>query len=154
MPGMENRHWLAYYQRLGRPRDMSTIAMQYILATLRVLQKMRRTNILQLYSSKIYIRVSPFFLPSFFALPYAFKSVLLSVVYFTYSTVFNLIRFVLISYLRANNGLLLVITSIGLLFLLIYLTLAISCLLYNQRRHIILIISLFSYVILSLIRHL
>ena len=73
---------------------------------------------------------------------------------FTHSTVFNLIRFVLISRLKANNGLLLVIASIGLLFPLIYLTLAILRLLYNWRRHIILIISLFSYVVLSLIRHL
>jgi len=53
----------------------------------------------------------------------------------TYSTIFNLIWFVLISYLRANNGLLLVIASIGLLSLLIYLTSAISRLLYNCRRY-------------------
>ena len=24
MPGMENRHWLVYYQRLSGPREMST----------------------------------------------------------------------------------------------------------------------------------
>jgi hypothetical protein len=71
------------------------------------------------------------FLPSFLALPYAFKLILLLVVRSTYSTVFNLIRFVLMSRLRANNSLLLVIASIGLLSLLIYLTLAISRLLYN-----------------------
>ena len=153
MPGIENRHWLTYHQRLGRPRDISTIAMQYILATLGVFQKMRRTSILQLYSLKIYIYVSPSFLPSFFTLPYAFKLILLSIVRFTYFTVFNLIRFVSISHLRANNSLLLVITSIGLLFLLIYLTLAISRLLYNQRRHIISIISLFSCIVPSLIRY-
>jgi hypothetical protein len=57
--------------------------------------------------------------------------VLLLVVYSTYSTIFNLIQFILISRLRANNGLLLVIASIGLLSLLIYLTLAILRLLYN-----------------------
>ena len=72
----------------------------------------------------------------------------------TYSTAFNLIRFMLISRLRANNGLLLVIASIGLLSLLIYLTLAISRLLYNWRRHITLIISLFSYIVPSLTRYL
>ena len=49
----------------------------------------------------------------------------------TYSTTFNLIRFILISHLRANNSLLLVIASIGLLSPLIYLTLAILRLLYN-----------------------
>ena len=54
-----------------------------------------------------------------------------NVVYFTYFTVFNSIWFVLISHLRANNGLFLVIASAKLLFLLIYLTLAISRLLYN-----------------------
>ena len=94
------------------------------------------------------------FLPSFLALPYAFELMLLLVVYSTYSTVFNSIQFVSISHLRANNGLLLVIASIGLLSLLIYLTLAILRLLYNWRRHIILIISLFSCVVFSLIRHL
>ena len=72
-----------------------------------------------------------FFLPFFLILPYVFKLMLLLVVYFTHFTVFNLIWFVLISHLRANNGLLLVITSIGLLSLLIYLTLAILHLLYN-----------------------
>ena len=77
----------------------------------------------------LYIRFSP--LPSFLALPYAFKSMLLSVVYSTHSTVFNSIRFVSISHLRANDGLLLVIAFIGLLSPLIYLTLAISRLLYN-----------------------
>ena len=50
---------------------------------------------------------------------------------FTHSTVFNLIQFVLISHLRADNGLLLIIVSIGLLSPLIYLTLAILHLLYN-----------------------
>ena len=94
------------------------------------------------------------FLPSFLALPYAFELILLSVIRSTYSTVFNLIQFVLISHLRANNGLLLVIVFIGLLSPSIYLTLAISRLLYNQRRHIILIISLFSCVVSNLIRHL
>jgi len=79
---------------------------------------------------------------------------LLLVVRSTHSTVFNLIRFVLISRLRANNGLLLVIASIGLLSPLIHLTSAISRLLYNWRRHITLIISLFSYIVPSLIRHL
>ena len=79
---------------------------------------------------------------------------LLSVVYFTYFTVFNSIWFVLISHLRANNSLLLVIAFIGLLSLSIYLILAISRLLYNWHRHIILIISLFSCIVFSLIRHL
>ena len=88
---------------------------------------MRRTSILQLYSSNIHICTSP----SFLALPYAFKLILLSVVYFTHSTVFNSIWFVLISHLRASNGLLLVIVSTGLLSPLIHLTLAISHLLYN-----------------------
>ena len=73
---------------------------------------------------------------------------------FTYSTVFNLIWFVLISHFRANNGLLLVIASVGLLSLLIYLTLAISRLLYNWYRYIILIISLFSCIVPNLTRHL
>ena len=77
-----------------------------------------------------------------------------SVVYSTHFTVFNSIRFVLISHLRANDGLLLVIVSTGLLSLLIYLTLAISRLLYNWCRYIILIISFFSCVVPSLIRHL
>ena len=79
---------------------------------------------------------------------------LLLVVYFTYFTVFNLIWFVLISHLKANNGLLLVIASIGLLSPLIYLILAISRLLYDWRRYIILIISFFSYIVPSLIRYL
>ena len=82
----------------------------------------------------LYIRFffSFFFFSSFLPfLPYAFKSVLLLIVYFTYSTVFNLIWFVLTSHLMANNSLLLVIVSIGLLSPLIHLTLAISCLLYN-----------------------
>jgi len=57
--------------------------------------------------------------------------VLLSVARSTHSTVFNSIWFVLISCLRANNGLLLVIASVGLLSLLIHLTLAILRLLYN-----------------------
>ena len=115
---------------------------------------MRRTSILQLCSPKIYIRVFPSFLFFFFALPYVFELMLLLVVCSTHFTVFNLIRFVLISRLRADNGLLLVIASAGLLSLLIYLTLAISRLLYDWYRHIILIISLFSYVVLSLIRYL
>ena len=72
-----------------------------------------------------------FFLPYSLTLPYAFRLILLLVARSTYSTVFNLIRFILISRLRANNGLLLVIASIGLLSLLIHLTLAISRLLYN-----------------------
>ena len=78
-----------------------------------------------------YIRFSFFssFLPSF--LPYAFISVLLSVARSTHSTIFNSIGFILISRLRANNSLLLVIASIGLLSPLIYLTSAISRLLYN-----------------------
>jgi len=70
-------------------------------------------------------------LPSLLTLPYTFKLVLLSVVRSTYSTIFKLIRFVLISRLRANNSLLLVIASIGLLSPSIHLTLAISRLLYN-----------------------
>ena len=111
---------------------------------------MRRTSILQLYSSNIYIRTSPFFL----ALPYVFKLILLSVVCSTYSTVFNSIRFVSISRLRADNGLLLVIASAGLLSLSIHLTLAISHLLYDWCRHIILIISLFSCVVFNLMRYL
>ena len=111
---------------------------------------MRRTSTLQLYSLNIYICTSP----SFLALSYIFKSILLLVVYFTYSIVFNLIQFVLISYLRANDGLFLVIAFIGLLSPLIYLTLAISRLLYNWCRYIILIISLFSCVVPSLTRHL
>ena len=60
----------------------------------------------------------------------------------------------LINRLKANNGLLLIIAFTGLLSLLIYLTLAISRLLYNWRRHIILIISFFFYIVPSLIRHL
>ena len=94
------------------------------------------------------------FLSFFLALPYVFKLILLSVVYSTHFTVFNLIRFVLISHLRADNGLLLVIASIELLSPSIYLTLAISRLLYDWCRHIILIISLFSCVVPNLIRHL
>ena len=70
-------------------------------------------------------------LPSFFALPYAFELMLLLVVRFTHSTVFNSIWFVLISYLRADDGLLLVIVFTGLLSPLIYLTLAILRLLYD-----------------------
>ena len=85
---------------------------------------------------------------------YVLISWVASIVHSTHSTVFNLIWFVLISYLRANNGLFLVIVSAGLLSLLIYLTLAILHLLYNQYRYIILIISLFSCVVFSLIRHL
>ena len=77
-----------------------------------------------------------------------------SIVHFTHSTVFNSIWFVLINYLRANNGLLLVIASIGLLSPLIHLTLAISHLLYDWHRYIILIISLFSCIVPSLIKHL
>jgi len=93
---------------------------------------MQRTSILQLYSLKIYIYTSLSFLPSFLpSLPYAFISVLLLVAHSTHSTIFNLIRFVLISRLRANNGLLLVIASVGLLSLSIHLTLAILRLLYN-----------------------
>ena len=92
---------------------------------------MRRTSILQLCSSKIHIYTSLSFLPSSLLCPYAFKLVLLLVVYSTHSTIFNSIRFILISYLRANNGLLLVITSAGLLSPLIYLTLAILRLSYN-----------------------
>ena len=111
---------------------------------------MRRTSILQLYSLNIHICTSF----SFLALPYAFKSILLSVVYFTHFTVFNLIWFILISHLRASNGLLLVIASVGLLSPLIHLTLAILRLLYNWRRYMTLIISLFSCVVPSLIRHL
>ena len=88
---------------------------------------MRRTSTLQLYSLNIHIHTSP----SFLALLYVFKLILLLVVYFTHSTVFNLIRFVLISRLRANNSLLLVIVFIGLLSLLIHLTSAILHLLYN-----------------------
>jgi len=80
--------------------------------------------------------------------------VLLLVARSTHSTIFNLIQFVLISCLRANNSLFLVIASIGLLSPLIHLTLAISRLLYNWRRHITLIISLFSYVVPSLTRYL
>ena len=76
----------------------------------------------------LYMYFSSFFLASLF---YAFKLILLSVVYFTYFTVYNLIWFVLISHLRANNSLTLVIVSTGLLSLLIYLTLAILRLLYN-----------------------
>jgi len=115
---------------------------------------MRRTSILRLCSLKIPIYTSLSFLPSFLLCPYAFRLVLLLVARSTYSTIFNSIWFVLISRLRANNGLLLVIASVGLLSLLIYLTLAISRLLYNWRRHIILTISLFSCVVPSLIRHL
>ena len=77
-----------------------------------------------------------------------------NIVYSTYSTVFNLIWFISISHLRANNNLLLVIASAGLLSLLIHLTLAISRLLYDWRRHIISIINLFSCVVFSLIRYL
>ena len=55
------------------------------------------------------------FFPSFLVLSYAFELMLLSVVCFTYFTVFNLIWFVLISHLRADNSLLLVIVFIGLL---------------------------------------
>jgi hypothetical protein len=58
------------------------------------------------------------------------------------------------SHLRADDGLLLVIASAGLLSLLIYLTLAILRLLYNWRRYITLIISFFSCVVPSLTRHL
>src|SRR5580692_4070673 len=101
---------------------------------------MRRTSTLQLYSLNIYIRTSLFF----FALPYIFKLILSLVVRFTHSIVFNSIRFVSISRLRASDGLLLVIASVGLLSLLIYLTLAVLRLLYNWCRHIILIMSLFS----------
>ena len=111
---------------------------------------MQRTSTLQLYSLNIHICTSP----SFLALPYIFKSILLSVVYFTHFTVFNLIWFILISRLKASNGLLLVIVSTGLLSLLIYLTSAISHLLYDWCRHIILIISLFSCVVPSLTRYL
>jgi hypothetical protein len=100
----------------------------------------------------LYTRFS--FLPPFLALPYAFKLILLSVVRSTYSIVFNSIRFVSISHLRANDGLLLVIASTGLLSPSIYLTSAILHLLYDWRRHITLIISLFSCVVPSLIRHL
>ena len=116
---------------------------------------MQRTSILQLCSLKIHICVSLSFLPSLLPfLPYAFESVPLSVVYFTHSTVFNLIWFVLISHLRANNSLFLVIEFIGLLSLLIYLTLAILRLLYNWHRYITLIINLFSCIVFSLIRYL
>ena len=48
-----------------------------------------------------------------------------NVVHSTYSTIFNSIRFMSISRLRANNGLLLVIASVGLLSPSIHLTLAI-----------------------------
>jgi len=93
---------------------------------------MRRTSILQLCSLKIHIYTSLSFFPSFLpSLPYAFILVLLLVARSTHSTVFNSIRFVLISCLRANNSLLLVIASTGLLSPLIHLTLAISRLLYN-----------------------
>ena len=95
-----------------------------------------------------------FFTSSLPSLPYTFKSVLLSVAYSTHFTVFNSIWFVSISRLRADNGLLLVIAFIGLLSLSIHLTLAILYLLYNWCRYIILIISLFSCVVFSLIRHL
>jgi hypothetical protein len=54
-----------------------------------------------------------------------------NIVHFTHFTVFNSIQFMLMSCLRANNSLFLVIVSAGLLSLLIYLTLAILCLLYN-----------------------
>ena len=110
---------------------------------------------LRLYNAKIvYNFENPYthfsFLPS---LPYVFESVPLSVVRSTHSTVFNSIRFVSISRLRANDGLLLVIASAGLLSPSIHLTSAISRLLYNWRRHITLIISLFSYIVPSLTRH-
>ena len=111
---------------------------------------MQRTSILQLYSLNIHIHTSP----SFLALPYVFKLILLLVVYFTHSTVFNSIRFVLISHLRASNSLLLVIASAGLLSPSIHLTLAILRLLYDWRRHMTLIINLFSCVVPSLTKHL
>ena len=116
--------------------------------------KIQKTSILQLCSLKIYIYTSPSFLLSFLALPYAFELILLSVIYSTHFTAFNLIQFVLISHLRADNGLFLVIAFIGLLSLLIYLTLAISRLSYDWYRYIISIISLFSCIVPSLIRHL
>jgi hypothetical protein len=100
------------------------------------------------------MHTSSSFLSYFLALPYTFKLVLLLAARSTHSTVFNSIRFVLISRLRANNSLLLVIASVGWLSLSIYLTLAISRLLYNCYRYIILIISLFSYIVPSLTRYL
>ena len=103
-------------------------------------------------SENPYMRFSFFF--SFLALPYAFKLMLLLVVYSTHFTVFNLIWFVLISHLRADNGLLLIIVFVGLLSPSIYLTSAISRLLYDWYRPIISIISLFSCVVPSLMRHL
>ena len=111
---------------------------------------------LRLYNAKIVYNFENLYTHFSFlsSLPYVFELVLLLVVRSTHSTIFNLIRFVLISRLRANNGLLLVIASIGLLSLLIYLTLAILRLLYNWCRHVTLIISFFSYIVPSLIRHL
>jgi hypothetical protein len=102
--------------------------MQYILAILGVLLKCEE---LVSYGYAVRKSIYALLLPSFLALPYAFKLILLLVIRSTYSTVFNLIRFILISRLRANNGLLLVRASIGSLSPLIYLTLAISRLLYN-----------------------
>ena len=124
----------------------------YSSDTRSTLENAKNQYSIAMQSENPYTRFSFFFF--FLALPYAFESMLLSVVCSTYSTVFNSIRFVSISYLRADNGLLLVIISVGLLSLSIYLILAISHLLYDWRRHIILIISLFSCVVPSLIRHL
>ena len=124
----------------------------YFSDTGSILENVKNQYSMAMQSENLYTRFS--FLPSFLALPYVFKLMLLSVVCFTHSTVFNLIWFVLISYLRADDGLLLVIVSIGLLSPSIYLTLAISRLLYDWCRHITSIISLFSCVVFSLMRHL
>ena len=105
--------------------NLPPITMQYSSYTGSTL-KTRRISIME----NLYIHF--FFLPSFFpSLPYAFEPVLLLAVHSTHSTVFNLIWFVLISCLRADDGLLLVIASTELLSLLIYLTSAILRLLYD-----------------------
>ena len=101
----------------------------YSSNTRSTLENTKNQYFMAMQSKNLYIYFS--FLPSFLALPYAFKSILLSVVCSTHFTIFNLIQFVSISRLRANNGLLLVIVSAGLLSPSIYLTLAILCLLYN-----------------------
>ena len=101
--------------------------------TLRFRQNLYYSFESTLKSLRSFIIYAFFFLSSFFTLPYIFK---------------------LISHLKATNSFLLVIASIRLLSLLIYLTLAISYLLYNWYKHIILIIRLFSYIVPSLIRHL
>ena len=75
-------------------------------------------------------------------------------IYFTHPIACRLIQFILMSYIKAIKGLSFIIESVGLAFLLIYLTSIIYFYLQAYQRHIISIIRRFSWVVSSCIRQL